>query len=857
MDESKVRVASSDNSGGSEIEGIEKKESLILGGKAEDFSQQSFSTNDNSSFEPSAESSPFISNPDISEIDTGGIESLPNTLSQQNMNNQPIPKLFSPDSSQSETHFNKNVSYSFASESLVNDTAKQLEDDLNIDSDFKINSRNIRAANDTPWKNLRSSNLFSPVKGKFEDRLSQNYRAFEKDYPSGIPLSQEASCSSRIEDLERQITGYRIQIKFFKEFLQYLINKTAKSNGNSEIDINELTHFQNDLNFFSPSKHDGQNSSESKVNEHENKNMDSYNELLKLNDDLYLNLVDFQEKLQKKEIALRYSLDMLKKCLDTARKIAATLLAKGIDDDVKLFLTKEMSSQQEGNPDSVVNLLETINEVVVKLFNEQAKGGNSYPSPPPSHPQMEADLTRYEAELQELSTILTGLQNDFEAYKKETAKIEDNFKKELESMSNVNDIYQEIYKKFDSLCVEMDSVKDSNYSKELNDLRDENRKLRLIKDKVNEQLEHYQDTIEKLKHEVDDLKKQDNIGSDRSFDTLGALSLSNEDRLKDELIASHKEIARLYSEIEDANKQNQQLKEESSKVISNLNAQLRRTKENARSQLFYKENIEQLKFDLSSAIEEQRMLKAEKIRLSYKVEALANDKLSLQETIQSLNDKLASSTTISSLVDNTRYDSSSIRIVKELQNSLYEVFAFDAKEFQKLFKSFTKIADDSSLTDPKRKIDLLGKKINEMRLPERDIESLDTTSLMEMQRAIFQYFVRAVDIIVNDHIKVLLKENSEDSQEKMYIQKLQERIEELSQHNDRLSQQLDEYENSSNNHSTENAYSPRSKLRIIELSNRWKAEREARAYENKEFRKRINELMVENDRLRKQFELDE
>ncbi|CCE83487.1 Piso0_004063 [Millerozyma farinosa CBS 7064] len=857
MDESKDSVVSQDNPGTSEIEGIEEKRSHILGSKAEDFSQQSFSTNDNSSFEPSAESSPFISNPEVSELDTREIDLSPNKSSQQSMDNQPSPKHFSPDSSQNETHFNKNASYSFASESLVNDTAEQLEHDLNIDSDFKINNRNIRATNDTPWKNLRSSNLFSPVKSKVEDRLSQNYRPFSKDYSSGIPVSQEASSSSRIEDLERQITGYRIQIKFFKEFLQYLINKTEKSNGNSQIDINELTHFQNDLNFFSPSKHDGQKSTESKVNDDQDRNMDSYNELLKLNDDLYSSLEDFQGKLQNKEIALRHNLETSKECLDISRKIATTLLTKGIDDDVKQFLTKEINSQQDGNPDSVLNLLETINEVVVKSFNEQIKGGNSYPSPPPSHPKTEIDLTKYETELRELSTILDDLQNDFKAYKEDTAKIEDNFKKELESMSNVNDIYQEIYKKFDSLCVEMDSIKDSNYSKELNDLKDENRKLRLIRDKVNEQLEHYQVTIDELKREVGDFKKQDNIGSERSFDTLAASSLTNEDKLKDELIASQKEITRLYLELEDVNKQHHQLKEESSKVISNLNAQLRRTKENSRSQSFYKENIEQLKYDLSSAIEEQRMLKAEKIRLSYKVEALANDKLSLQETIQSLNDKIASSTTISSSIDNTRYDSSSIRLAKELHNSLYEVFAFDAKEFSKLFKSFTKIADDSSLTDPKRKIDLLGKKISEMRLPERDIESLDTASLMEMHRAVFQYFARAVDIIVNDHIKVLLKENGEDSQAKLYIQKLQERIEELSQHNDRLSQQLDEYENSSNSHSTDNAYSPRSKLRIIELSNRWKAEREARAYENKEFRKRINELMVENDRLRRQFELDE
>ena len=43
-------------------------------------------------------------------------------------------------------------------------------------------------------------------------------------------------------------------------------------------------------------------------------------------------------------------------------------------------------------------------------------------------------------------------------------------------------------------------------------------------------------------------------------------------------------------------------------------------------------------------------------------------------------------------------------------------------------------------------------------------------------------------------------------------------------------------------------------MRITELTNRWKAEREARVYENQEAKKRLKELDRENARLRQELD---
>ncbi|EGV64968.1 hypothetical protein CANTEDRAFT_113713 [Yamadazyma tenuis ATCC 10573] len=134
------------------------------------------------------------------------------------------------------------------------------------------------------------------------------------------------------------------------------------------------------------------------------------------------------------------------------------------------------------------------------------------------------------------------------------------------------------------------------------------------------------------------------------------------------------------------------------------------------------------------------------------------------------------------------------------------------------------------------------------------VDFTDMTNIREFHKAVFDYFTRAVDVIVNDHVKLLLKENEDTAKSGEYVNKLHKRIDELNRLNDELSRSM-ESSNASNEYSESSISSPRAELRIDELNRRWKAEREARVYENHEAERRLKELEQENTRLREQLNL--
>ena len=124
-----------------------------------------------------------------------------------------------------------------------------------------------------------------------------------------------------------------------------------------------------------------------------------------------------------------------------------------------------------------------------------------------------------------------------------------------------------------------------------------------------------------------------------------------------------------------------------------------------------------------------------------------------------------------------------------------------------------------------------------------DISESESTRLLTYHKSVPEYFSRAVGIIVHDHVKILLEEGETERQKSEYINKLQNRIDELTRLNDSISE----------DDTPIGAVTPKTNLRPEELTNRWKAEREARVYDNKALKKRLAELESENATLRKEL----
>ena len=110
-----------------------------------------------------------------------------------------------------------------------------------------------------------------------------------------------------------------------------------------------------------------------------------------------------------------------------------------------------------------------------------------------------------------------------------------------------------------------------------------------------------------------------------------------------------------------------------------------------------------------------------------------------------------------------------------------------------------------------------------------------------IHNSIFEFFVSATDILINDHVSLLLKEN--DNQE---IKKLKAQVEKLREENESLQDELSKHEFGLE----EDSLSPISKLRTSVLTKKWKAERERRILEDLEAKKRFHEMEMEIQKLK-------
>lgn len=327
----------------------------------------------------------------------------------------------------------------------------------------------------------------------------------------------------------------------------------------------------------------------------------------------------------------------------------------------------------------------------------------------------------------------------------------------------------------------------------------------------------YQMKIEELQTEVDFLKSASRRDSSSDISTGGTISK--------EKVDLQKELETLQVAYDELSERFHNEQENSGNTIKSLNQRFQNQKREILGLRSTAANFDNIQRDLEITVDKQRALTSEKIKLSYQVEALQKDKLSLQNTIDNLTDKLRVSGQLNSPKRSINQETPDSVISRKFE----DLFACDVHYFQKLLESFNKIAEDKSLADSSHKLDaLLPLRAKLLKQPPNTI-----SFALDYHESVFGFFSKAVEVIVRDHIRLLLKQDEEKRNNDTREEKLMKRIKEL----ERLLQD------------GKGKVQRDNQLRIEELTNRWKAEREARVAENNAAQRRLNELLHENSRL--------
>lgn len=727
--------------------------------------------------------------------------------------------------------------------SLNNQTDAQLEQDLDFDEDLAFIQQALPSGKEesaSPWRQLRS--LYTST--KVQDKGSNQPLASRPiNSPSFLQLAFSRNKPNQVEQaLSKQVISYRIQIKLFKTFLQRLIDNTD----GRLIHVSELTQMQDNLH-GSPLAALPKRSYGTGIG---NCTSEEYDELMRLNEDLYKTVEDFEHAIEQKDVKLKQHAEKLEVCLNIINEILNSLIKSPASETLDKAMILKFSNYELMREESPELKLEMIRILIEELFHYKLPDKTSFKhlSIPLSLGENERlEISNYVSIMKGLCSSIEHLQEKFSSLKQASLTVEKKLQEEISRSRQCKQDYDIITKRFEDHVARLDLLKRESLERSL-----------------------YLDANSRASA----TSTQDFVDHEESSDTLMSTLLSNETDSRnvsvpntrkndvvttrhDEAISS-KEKNYLYEQIQALQEKYRELEEDSSQKLSEMGNQIR-SKQNCNGILQEKQRIiDQIKHDLNVAVDKQRHLKAENIKLTYANEANNKDKHSYQSAINNLTERITALTVESSLAVKPQTIEQMNRRITVLENQIGDLLLLDIKEFQRLMKSFVIIADDASLVEPMRKLERLLSVKNLYHDPKQMSqlwEQPEVKTILNNHKSVFDYFVRAVEVIVNDHVKLLLRENDSTTRTNDYIARLHKRIDELSSFNDNLSHQLDQFEISDRPQSNDTGGSSlRLKIRIEEVSNRWKSEREVRVYENKALQSRINELVLENAKLREQID---
>ena len=391
----------------------------------------------------------------------------------------------------------------------------------------------------------------------------------------------------------------------------------------------------------------------------------------------------------------------------------------------------------------------------------------------------------------------------------------------------------------------------------------------------------------------------------------------NELNLVNDYLQLQTSYSRINDELNQVNNDYKLLNSSTLEKINNLTSKLQEKSIELRNQMGLNNKLQT---ELNLSLDKQRKYNTERIQMSYTVDSLRKDNEALQLKVNKLTDLMtidrtraesnsqstatststptpqtaptpapsalatvartasttssSTTTTVNTNTNTTNENNNSsanielgVKKISILEYQYKDLLLYDTNQFKRLIESYNKIADDKSLYDPKMKYEKLLNHITDINNSNgmgKNIDIIENiTYIRDKHKSIFEYFIRATDILINDHIKLLLKEN--DDSIKVKYTKLNDKLNKLIKENESLKSELefmnqqqqqqqqnqnqntnfdgDDYGNTSTNND------PLSKLRMNDLRNKWKAERERRILEDQEAKKRFKELELEIQRL--------
>ena len=629
----------------------------------------------------------------------------------------------------------------------------------------------------SPWNRIRNQNEDNRKKGKLF--TTKNYL---------IPSTITEVSSNQVEQLNKEVMSYKIQLMVCKTFTHRLIEKCQAHGIDTEND-----------EYFTQPKSDVHQKADSERDNLEVKYQvlqKNYDEVFKLNEDLYESIEIFEDQIKTMQPILTISTQVVHDILHTIIQ----------DPNTDLELRNDLVKCIEDASISLEQKLKRIQTEIKRILDDDRMED--------SNAEEKENQVRV---TERLMKSIRSLQEEINSHKIERGLIEKELLKEVEELKLIKQNFKAILQKFSILCQSLNS----------NSVYDKDAILMLELDDdlvISEKLDLYKKDINKVRKEngliSNPSRYTQSADNDYSFENRSQYERII-DELNKELESAKKSCTSQVAEVEHLKTLLRQQQDELSTTIQSLTTQLRQSQHDVAQMRLRMKSFEQTKSELAIAKQKERNMSTDNARLKAKLSEHATDKERLQRMVDDLNER----------IQNEFISHGSSR-GDEMPRKFEALVHQDMHMFSKLWKLFDCIADDELFKEPTRQLNAFRALVKK--------DQVNSMDVLQFHHYISEYFSRAVDILVKDHVKLLLEDHQKEFEEQ--TAQLHKRINELELQNDKLSGRYGD-----DGSQTDRDYNL---IMNGELRKKFHREREQRIFENDQASKRVKDLEDENAELR-------
>ncbi|WLF81365.1 hypothetical protein PVL30_005162 [Lodderomyces elongisporus] len=602
---------------------------------------------------------------------------------------------------------------------------------------------------------------------------------------------------SREDELTKQIVNYKIQIKLLKASIKELL---LKNNWNPD----DFRHYLSMI---------CQDSTQ--LNKRLKSLQSEYDEIYNLNQDLYANL----EKVQDLQKVGDLEMKSLKVILQTVQDMVATIVEIIHEGEKELKIEKidEKTEDEKLHCDlSVIFTLpiEQQLEYIIDSLRRRRLLDITCISPPES-----------EVETATIAPDDEDDKNNGEKGSSDDLDGDDHCGGKNDYIDGIRELEIELENR-SNMCSQLQI----QLNDKIKEAEEYERNLELAKATISQKVSEYETRLEELEHKLyeEGQSKQTNNGIviDRGDVEEQEEALKQGKENHDLQIAYNEKIKELAQE----RQAHERIQRDLQSQLDDLNAKLKAKTLSPHSQLNTISKFERQvigDFDINNEGEPDLRRR----QISLENDSLQRENQSLRNQIDKLSQIISHNNRNNSYSDHSEksMELHSQSILKKLSIMEYQyrdLLSFDMIEFQKFIQSYNKIAEDQSLSDPREKYEKVMKRI-------KHFDEEDIAFIRDKHKSIFEYFVRATDLLINDHVRLLIKDGSNE-------ERMRKKMNLVNTENAQLRARVNQLEESYQYH--KKPVSSITELRIEDLQRKWKAERERRILEDHEAQKRFREL---------------